>query len=487
MTLFKVSILIILCIILLAPTLVLADRGMVVWPPEVYLDETAQNAILAWSGNEEIIILSTNVESPTTATCLEILPLPSNPTEVKEGSFESFEKLVEIMNEKLEEIRTEFRNLGKGTEAPTAGIEITFHEIIGAHDVTVVKVNDLDYFLAWVENFAKDKDLGEKVISPEFKKGIANYLQRGINYFVFDVIEITKEKESIKPLIYRFNSDFLYYPLKITAVSDISQSQAEIHIFFVTEKEVPDTFFTFQNLGGWFSIGYPVELTKDELKEVSLDISNLFEDKVTVKKVSFFGRLSDLRKDIVLYPSWFWQNNLRIGDRGEEVRVLQKILINEEVWNSEVEATGYFGSITKRAVIEFQEKYSSEILEPLGLTKGTGFVGPFTRAFLNKYKIEFEDFCGWSTYGKCNSDEDCKKGGCSGQVCESKFDESTITTCEWRDCYSAKKYTFSCKCVEGKCQWAKKINLLLYPSLRLGWAKKINLLLSPSLRLGRSK
>ncbi len=25
------------------------------------------------------------------------------------------------------------------------------------------------------------------------------------------------------------------------------------------------------------------------------------------------------------------------------------------------------------------------------------------------------EFCGWSTYGKCSSDEDCIKAGCSGQ------------------------------------------------------------------------
>lgn len=67
-----------------------------------------------------------------------------------------------------------------------------------------------------------------------------------------------------------------------------------------------------------------------------------------------------------------------------------------------------------------------------------------------------ESFCGSSTYGSCSSDDDCIPGGCSGQVCQSKNEESIITTCEWRDCYDNEKYGLECKCLENKCQWAKK-------------------------------
>lgn len=66
-----------------------------------------------------------------------------------------------------------------------------------------------------------------------------------------------------------------------------------------------------------------------------------------------------------------------------------------------------------------------------------------------------EDFCGWSTYGQCLTDLDCIKGGCSGQVCQSKQEEPIITTCEWRDCYNAKVYGLECKCVNRQCQWYK--------------------------------
>ena len=44
---------------------------------------------------------------------------------------------------------------------------------------------------------------------------------------------------------------------------------------------------------------------------------------------------------------------------------------------------GNFYALTQKAVIRFQEKYASEILAPAGEIKGTGYVGPLTRAKIN--------------------------------------------------------------------------------------------------------
>ncbi len=75
--------------------------------------------------------------------------------------------------------------------------------------------------------------------------------------------------------------------------------------------------------------------------------------------------------------------NLRMGMSGEDVKCLQKILKEEEVY-PEGKITGYFGPLTFNAVIRFQEKYKDEILAPWGLKKGTGFVGETTRKKLNQ-------------------------------------------------------------------------------------------------------
>lgn len=63
-------------------------------------------------------------------------------------------------------------------------------------------------------------------------------------------------------------------------------------------------------------------------------------------------------------------------------------------------------------------------------------------------------FCGSSTNGECVSDSDCITGGCSSSVCQSVTEESKITTCEWKECYDAKKYGVTCNCVGKTCQWS---------------------------------
>ena len=79
-------------------------------------------------------------------------------------------------------------------------------------------------------------------------------------------------------------------------------------------------------------------------------------------------------------------NNLSFGmNNNQEVSCLQRFLKNQgSTIYPEGMVTGNFLSKTQAAVIRFQEKYKAEILTPLGLEKGTGFVGVATRSKINQ-------------------------------------------------------------------------------------------------------
>ncbi|PJC51357.1 MAG: hypothetical protein CO031_03015, partial [Candidatus Nealsonbacteria bacterium CG_4_9_14_0_2_um_filter_37_38] len=77
-----------------------------------------------------------------------------------------------------------------------------------------------------------------------------------------------------------------------------------------------------------------------------------------------------------------FNRNLKYGNAGEEVRALQTALQKEGFYKRTI--TGDFDEYTASAVVGFQEKYKEDVLVPWGLEHGTDYVGPTTRAKLNK-------------------------------------------------------------------------------------------------------
>jgi len=81
-----------------------------------------------------------------------------------------------------------------------------------------------------------------------------------------------------------------------------------------------------------------------------------------------------------------FDENLFYGLRNDDrVYCLQQFLKDQgsEIYPEGL-VTGNFLTLTKAAAIRFQEKYASEVLTPLGLETGTGFVGSMTRAKINQ-------------------------------------------------------------------------------------------------------
>lgn len=85
----------------------------------------------------------------------------------------------------------------------------------------------------------------------------------------------------------------------------------------------------------------------------------------------------------LLKPKYIFNKNLSFGMKNDEIKILQDCLKYEGLFAKSVESTGYFGSMTKKAVIDFQEKYKDFVLVPAGISHGTGYVASYTRKQLN--------------------------------------------------------------------------------------------------------
>ena len=117
-----------------------------------------------------------------------------------------------------------------------------------------------------------------------------------------------------------------------------------------------------------------IEELKRQIAEVRLKINAILTQKAQKGTCTFF------------------KNNLYYGMRDNaEVSCLQEFLKAQGTGiYPEGLVTGNFLSLTQQAVIRFQERYIEEILAPLGLAKGTGYVGQMTRTKLNELLISGE-------------------------------------------------------------------------------------------------
>jgi hypothetical protein len=81
--------------------------------------------------------------------------------------------------------------------------------------------------------------------------------------------------------------------------------------------------------------------------------------------------------------------DLKIGDQGENVKLLQTWLARDISVYPEHLIDSRFGQVTMKAVVRFQDKYAAEILTPQKQTKGTGIVDLLTRKKLNSLYSDF--------------------------------------------------------------------------------------------------
>jgi hypothetical protein len=314
---------VVLCVVLFTLPVILAagasaDKAGIPIDRDVEFDETAQNAIAAWNGQTECLILSTDLQSARPGRLMEMLPLPSAPYDIRPANVSAFKTVIRLYNEKMLRLDVNpasedggLKGVPSGGDAVEEfqGIDVVFSSSVGLHNITVVKLENNDHFIQWTRNFAVSQGVSDFAIDEKLNRSVADHLNRSISYFVFDIVSVTAEKRTAEPLAYFFNTTFLYYPLKVTydALPDSYWERNRISVFLVADgvvreedSYVPGVYFT----GG---VHEYIEFSTSELRRVFGPMGALFSRNAFVTHLSGYMRVHSYSpaeiKDVVLRAS----------------------------------------------------------------------------------------------------------------------------------------------------------------------------------------
>jgi hypothetical protein len=269
-----------------------ADRGLVPLGPGVQVFEPVQQALVAWDGQEELLLLTTDVHASAEAEVLEFLPLPSEPA-VEQGDRELLRRATSLINQRLMESHTGRRSYeGKGRPAG----EVTFEGRIGVHQITVAKVLHASAFTNWAERaLGKGKPEGF-VLPPSVLRGVEQYVADGCRWFVFDLISAGENRASTDALQYRFASKTLYYPLRATSTAS---GRSTIRLLVLTPKLLRD-------FSGWPAesvrlLHPPVRLSPWDLEVLGGGLPEFFQgcEDLHLRIWEIEGDLSDFDRDLL--------------------------------------------------------------------------------------------------------------------------------------------------------------------------------------------
>lgn len=300
-------------LMLAASSAVMADGGLIdPVHPNIHIYEPGQKAIVAWNGEQEVLILSIDVWAQESNWALEIVPLPSLPA-VEAGDFESFYKVNDLLWSRMYS-KWQWEIGGMGTYGVRAGenFDVLFQENIGAHYITVAWATSAQELIAFAENLWMT-NLGPAEFSWERLEGLAaSYIERGIRYWAIDLLDLSDYVESREPLVYTFKTDYLYFPLEI---SSVASGDTRITLYTITPENT-DNYPIVEMAGlskGSFWVGlveenhenFPIEfvVTQNELQEISPKVAELFENGAWLTAWHYYGELDELKGNFLISTS----------------------------------------------------------------------------------------------------------------------------------------------------------------------------------------
>jgi hypothetical protein len=126
---------------------------------------------------------------------------------------------------------------------------------------------------------------------------VKDYIKDGFKWFVFDVVDLDQTPKTNDAIQYRFKTDFLYYPLRITKTEE---GRTTVQIFVLTKDLLVD--FTGVDYDDVLLVHEPVTIRTREVMSLSEEINEMFHgnNELTFRLWQITGRLSRFDKDLIV-------------------------------------------------------------------------------------------------------------------------------------------------------------------------------------------
>ena len=269
-----------LLILFMPLVLVLADMGAIVPVETVSIDEPAQRAIIGFDGFEEVLILQTEIEISKSSRVLRFIPLPSKP-EIKPGSNSSFKELKKIISSHNLKYFMRYKSISSAPGG--SSINIVIRKTIGAHNITVAYFNSFEDFVLFIKKEMHGWKMFYDIENNYDLRDIVNhYLKNNIKYFVFDIVNVDK-KSIIAPVVYKFQTRSLYYPLVAT---NILKSYGTIELFIFSET---GRYYLSSAYG--FIPSTTARVKSEEFKKIDPILFNILGENAILQAFKYKGKL----------------------------------------------------------------------------------------------------------------------------------------------------------------------------------------------------
>ncbi|MEA3559939.1 MAG: DUF2330 domain-containing protein, partial [Candidatus Thermoplasmatota archaeon] len=267
---------------------------------DFHVYEPGQNALICWNGTVERMYLSVNIWGNGESQGVHFVPFPSEP-KVSLGNASMFENLTDVFEGRLRynwNWDPEYPNpatdsTGHANGPPSDGISIILEDTLGIHDVVVIKVKSIEDLKESINQFLARIGMGIEYWPEELETVIERYVSRGFPYFALDRFPITREMNSIDPLIYEFRTDEPVFPLEI---SSILNGTSKIQLGLMVPDDIP------LDLSGTGPIEFESEghLTSVDINEIDADLASMFDSGCHA--IYFNGRvdLQELSGDFMI-------------------------------------------------------------------------------------------------------------------------------------------------------------------------------------------